>query len=309
MPGDAHSKVRSRQPEMLASGENRWLRKFREALAGKAEGIAGVEGARIVEEALRSRSPVEAVLVSESGRKHLERVNALIAAETRLLATSDKLFERVSATETPQGIAALVQAQAATFDDLLAGPGTPLVVVLVGVQDPGNVGTIIRTAEALGATGIATCRAGSLGTAHPFSPKVLRASAGSALRLPILDGVATAVLQAQLKIMQLTSFAAVSGGEPATPDSLPPWQADLRGPVAFFVGNEGAGLPADLEAAVDARIRVPLAEARGSAGRHVDSLNAATAASILLYEAARQRATAASDTTTPSKINSSGNKA
>ena len=294
---------------MLASAENRWLKKFREALAGKAEKIAGVEGARIVEEALRSQSAVEAILVSESGRKHLERVNAMIAADTRLLATTDKLFERVSATETPQGIAALVQAHPATFDDLLAGPGTPLVVVLVGVQDPGNVGTIIRTAEALGATGIATCRVGSLGTAHPFSPKVLRASAGSAFRLPVLDGVATAVLQAQLKIMQVTSFAAVSGAEPADENSFPPWQADLRGPVALFIGNEGAGLPADVEAAVDARIRVPLAEARGSAGRHVDSLNAATAASILLYEAARQRATSASEAAASANINSAGNKA
>jgi RNA methyltransferase, TrmH family len=294
---------------MLASAENCWLKKFREALAGKSAGISGIEGARIVEEALRSSSAVEAILVSESGRKHLERIQSLLPAETRLLATTDKLFDRLAATETPQGIAALVQAHAATFDDLLSGPGTPLLVVLVGVQDPGNVGTIIRTAEALGASGIATCRAGSLGTAHPFSPKVLRASAGSAFRLPILDGVATAVLQAQLKIMQVTSFAAISGGEPAAPDSLPPWHADLRGPVAFFVGNEGAGLPADVEAAVDARIRIPLAEARGSAGRRVDSLNAATAASILLYEAARQRATAARDSSAPSKINSAGNKA
>lgn len=280
---------------MITSRENRWLQSFRSALAGRAEGAVGIEGVRLVEEALRSSVPVEAVLVSESGRKHLERVGSLLTENTRVLATTDNLFERLAATESPQGIAALVRPSAASFDDLLAGSTTPLILVLVGVQDPGNVGTIIRTAEALGASGIATCRAGSIGTAHPFSPKALRASAGSAFRLPILDGVGVAVLQAQLRVMQVQIFAAVSGGHEPDPKSLAPWQADLRGPIALLIGNEGAGLPDDVASGADARIRIPLAAAYGAKDHHVESLNAATAASILVYEAARQRAASARD--------------
>lgn len=284
------ARARQRQPEMITSRENRWLQSFRSALAGKTEGAVGIEGARIVEEALRSAVPVEAVLVSESGRKRLERIQPLLGTSTRVLATTDKLFERLAATESPQGIAALVRPSAASFDDLLAGPATPLILVLVGVQDPGNVGTIIRTAEALGASGTATCRAGSIGTAHPFSPKALRASAGSAFRLPILDGIGAAVLQAQLRVMRVQILAAVSAGDESTPSSLAPWQVDLRGPVAILIGNEGAGLPPDVASAADARIRIPLAAAYGAKNHHVESLNAATAASILMYEAARQRA-------------------
>lgn len=283
---------------MLTSRDNRWLRDFRAALAGKAEGISGVEGPRIVEEALRSTIRVDAVLVSESGRRHLDRISGLVANETRLLATSDSLFENVAGTETPQGIAAVVRPAPASFDDLLSGPQAPLVVVLVGVQDPGNVGTVIRTAEALGGSGIATCRAGNIGSAHPFSPKVLRASAGSAFRLPILDGVSTAVLQTQLRVMNITLFAAVSDGEIAGMKARAAWEADFRGASAIFIGNEGAGLPTDVALAADVSVRIPLAEARRAGGRHVESLNAATAASILLYEASRQRARASTEFST-----------
>ncbi|HET9399315.1 MAG TPA: RNA methyltransferase [Candidatus Acidoferrales bacterium] len=280
---------------MISSRENRWLQSFRSALAGKSEGAVGIEGARLVEEAFRSAVPVEAVLVSESGRKHLGRVQPLVGENTRILATTDKLFERLADTESPQGIAALIRPSAASFDDLLAGPATPLILVLVGVQDPGNVGTIIRSAEALGASGIATCRAGSIGTAHPFSPKALRASAGSVFRLPMLDGIGVAVLQAQLRVMQVQILAAVSGEDEADANSVAPWQADLRGAIALLIGNEGAGLPADVASAADARIRIPLAPAYGSKSHRVESLNAATAASILMYEAARQRAASTRD--------------
>ena len=106
-----------------------------------------------------------------------------------MLRTTDKLFEGVAGTEAPQGVAALFRQRAWGFDDVLRGPGamrgsSPLVVVLAAVQDPGNVGTILRSAEAFGATGAVATR----GTADPWSPKALRASAGSALRLPVLRG-------------------------------------------------------------------------------------------------------------------------
>ncbi len=126
-----------------------------------------------------------------------------------MLRTSDRLFAHVAATEAPQGIAALVRPTAATLDDLLRG--TPLVLLMAGVQDPGNVGALVRTAEALGATGAAACSAGGIGTANPFGPKALRASAGAALRLPILRGVATSILLAQLRVAGVRVYAASPG--------------------------------------------------------------------------------------------------
>ena len=145
-------------------------------------------------------------------------------------------------------------------------------VVLVEVQDPGNVGTIVRSAEAFGATGLAATR----GTANPFSPKALRASAGSALRLPVLAGASAPVLLTQLRASGVRIFAASSERGAA------PHESNLRAAAALLIGNEGGGLPPEVERSADARIRIPVAAP-------VESLNAAVAASVLLYEAARQR--------------------
>lgn len=271
---------------MISSRENQWLRRFRAALGGRgaSEGLIGLEGAHLVEEALRSGLRAEAVLVGASGRRHLEGLRPLLGGDARVLETSDRLFAGVAATETPQGIAALVRAPAAVFDDLVRG--TALVVVLVGVQNPGNVGTIVRTAEAFGASGIATCSSDACGTANPFSPKAIRASAGSALRLPILHGVAASILLAQLRVAGVKLFAASrslpSAGAARDPRVLDVWDADLRDHCAVLIGNEGAGLPGNLSRPADALVRIPLA-----AG--VESLNAAVAAAVFLYEAARQR--------------------
>jgi TrmH family RNA methyltransferase len=290
----------------LSGRDNRWLKKVRAALRSgdsAAGSLVGVEGARLVEEALRSGLRVEAVLVSTSGERHLDRLARWIAPGVRVLRTTDRLFAGVADTQTPQGVAALVHPRAVAFDDIVCGAaGSPLVVVLVGVQDPGNVGTILRAAEAFGATGAAACASPTSGTANPLAPKALRASAGSALRLPVIRGVAVSILLAQLRIARVKLYAACPEPPPGgrgrgtvrdTETSLPlgasagqpilnPWEADLRGPAALLVGNEGAGLPPEVERSADALVRIPLA-----AG--VSSLNAAVAASVLLYEAARQR--------------------
>ena len=295
-----------RLSESIESRENRWLKRFRAVLSAAAvrrgespeiQGeIAGVEGVRLVETALRSGVEILAVLFSETGAKHLSRLAPWIPPEARLLRTTDRLFASASGTETPQGIAALVRPRVGTFDDLIRG--IPLVLVLAGVQDPGNVGTLVRTAEAFGATGIAACAAGAIGAANPYAPKALRASAGSALRLPIARGISAPVLLAQLRIAGVCVYAACPEGLPdgaaneTEKKPMAPWEIDWRGPAALLVGNEGAGLPSDLVHSADAIVRIPhaphphIAHQEGSPG---ESLNAAVAGSILLYEAARQR--------------------
>lgn len=282
----------SEKVSLIASRDNRWLKRFRAALAGErgGDGMVGVEGVRLVEAALGSGLPVEALLVSESGARHLARMAPVLPPDVPALRTSDKLFASVADTRTPQGIAALVRPRQATLEHLL--PGTALLAVLVGVQDPGNVGTIVRAAEAFGATGAATCPADGIGTADPFGPKALRASAGSALRLPIVPGISPAILLAQLRMAEVKVYAAVAAEtyDGASP-LLRPWDIDWKIPAAILIGNEGSGLPGEIVRGADARVYIPQAAA-ADAAVGIESLNAAMAASVLLYEAMRQRKSA-----------------
>jgi len=288
----------SDESDLITSRENRWLKRFRGALRGtgpaESEPI-GVEGPKLVEDALRSGLEAEALLVSESAEPALDSIlKAASVSEggiprSRILRTTDKLFASVAGTETPQGVAALFRAPEWGFEDILRGAAdengarsgaSPLVVVMAGVQDPGNVGTIVRSAEAFGATGVIAAR----GTADPWSPKALRASAVSALRLPLLRGIAIPVLLAQLKMAQVKIIATSGRG----PDSAQagsqesPSYPDLRDPAAIFIGNEGAGLAREVLHSADGTISIPMHPS-------VDSLNAGVAASIALFEAARQR--------------------
>lgn len=279
-------------PGILTSRDNRWLKEFRMALRGglpTESGSVGVEGVRLVEEALRSGCRIEAVLLSESGERHRERLAPLIGRPEMAfptLRTTDRLFEGLADTEHPQGVAALVQPRTASLDALLQAPAAacaPLLVVLAGVQDPGNVGTILRTAAAFGATGAVTSASGQFGTASPFSPKALRASAGAAFHLPILPGMSLPILLTQLKIANVRTLASsVHESHEGEQRILSPWEVDWCEPVALLVGNEGAGLPEEVERSADARIRIPMASG-------IESLNAAAAAAVLFYEASRQR--------------------
>jgi len=281
-------------PDIITSRENKWLKLFRAALRGTGPGSGeaiGIEGPKLVEEAIRSGLEADALLVSATGEAHLEPL--LLAASQseagirreRIFRTTDQMFARCAGTETPQGVAALFRQPEWNLEDILRGRAeangaysgeAPLVVVLAGVQDPGNVGTILRSAEAFGATGGVATR----GTADPWSPKALRASAGSALRMPLLRGIAAPVLLAQLKMHDVQIVAAsLRADRNAAPDHA---RRTLRGRAAIFIGNEGAGLAPEITRAADARLSIPMSET-------VESLNAAVAASLLLYEAARQR--------------------
>jgi TrmH family RNA methyltransferase len=280
--------------DTIHSRENKWLKAFRAALQGTGPDQGdpiGIEGRKAVEDALASGLKAQALLVSDAGERDLGHLLDVAGkSETGIprsliFRTTDKLFAGVSGTETPQGVAALFQQRLWGLEDALHGPpgrdgafsgAAALIVVLTAIQDPGNVGTIVRSAEAFGATGAIATR----GTADPWSPKALRASTGSALRLPILRRLAVPVVLAQLRISRVKIVAA----------SAKAWsRADatalaecLRGPAAIFVGSEGGGLPAEVEHAADARIAIEMSES-------VESLNAAVAASIVLYEAAKLR--------------------
>jgi RNA methyltransferase, TrmH family len=304
--------------EVLTSRESKWLKEFRVALRGglaTASGAVGVEGVRLVEEALSSGCKVEAVLFSEGGARWRERLAPLVGrAEVGfpVLRTTDRLFEGIADTAQPQGVAALVVPREVTLEELAGGkvavhsfqssvsekkteerpsnyearaPGersscAALIVVLAGVQDPGNVGTIVRTAAAFGATGVVTAATGQSGTASPFAPKALRASAGAALHVPVLTGMALGILLTQLKMMGIRTVASCVHQEGG--DAMAPWEVEWCEPVALLVGNEGAGLPEEVVHAADGRIHIPMAT-------QVESLNAGAAAAVVLYEAYRQR--------------------
>jgi TrmH family RNA methyltransferase len=281
---------------LISSRDNKWLKEFRMALRGglpTESGAVGVEGPRLVEEALRSACPIRAVLFSETGERHHSRLAQYLdrpEVSIPVLHTTDRLFEGIADTEQPQGVAALVAPRTFTFEELLRSPsnageecGSALILVLVGVQDPGNVGTIIRTAAAFGASAAITAASGQSGTASPFNPKALRASAGAALHLPVLAGQTAAAAVDQLRGAGIQVMAS-SSRESADFDLplLAPWQVNWCQPVALLIGNEGQGLPEELEQSADTRIRIPMSSS-------VESLNAAAAAAVLFYEAARQR--------------------
>jgi TrmH family RNA methyltransferase len=252
-------------------------------------GAVGVEGPRLVEEALRSACPIRAVLFSESGARHHTRLAPYLdrpEVAIPVLHTTDRLFEGIADTENPQGVAALVTPRPTSLEEIIRtgeGCSSALILVLVGVQDPGNVGTILRTAAAFGASAAITAASGQSGTASPFAPKALRASAGAALHLPVVGGHAAAAAIEQLRaaniyVMATSSRESDSNSQPL----LTPWQVNWCRPVALLIGNEGQGLPEEVERAADARIRIPISSS-------VESLNAAAAAAVLFYEAARQR--------------------
>jgi TrmH family RNA methyltransferase len=261
---------------IVQSKQNARLKELRAALArsGSGErGVAGIEGPNLVAEALRSGIELEAVFVAQGSERLLGGLR--IAPEVEILVVPQAVLTSALATETPQPVAALVRQPVWDWDHLLGlrRNSAPLVLVLAGLQDPGNLGTILRSAEAFDATGVISLP----GTVSAWNPKAVRASAGSVFRVPVIATTAEEAIP-RLHRAEATIFAT---GSRAAKEAH---QADLTRPAALIIGNEGNGVPGELAARADATIAIPCPGP-------VESLNAAVAASVLLYEAARQRAT------------------
>ena len=256
--------------EILTSPKNPFLKDVRRAaLKGTltTEGYCIAETFHLLEEALRSDLEVKVVLAAESVKSAVENhVRGL--RRTRVAVIPDELFDDLSATEAAQGVMALVKPPVWTLEHLFRG--SALVAVLDGLQDPGNAGGIVRTAEAFGATGLMFLK----GTVSPWNPKTIRASAGSIFRMPIVDGLDASLARAALRQRSLDVYATVAQGGKA------PHTADLTRRCAFIIGSEGRGVSESLrEGATALQIRTT----------GVESLNASVAAAVLLYEAHRQR--------------------
>lgn len=234
-------------------------------------GDCAVEGLRVIEEAIRSGVRFQAVLFSESGEKLAGRLLPQIGSHVETLVLPDKLFTGMVDSETPQGVAALVHFKQNSVADVLERAASGPVVVVAGLQDPGNLGTIVRSAEAFGAAGILLGE----GTVSPFNPKVVRGTAGSIFRLPMAQGMTSEMLS-ELRARRVRLLATSSH------KGIPLPVANLSLPLAVLVGGEGAGISKDLLAKADEIVAIPHSS-------HVESLNAGVAASIVLYEIARGR--------------------
>jgi RNA methyltransferase, TrmH family len=270
-------------PETITSAANPLLKEVRRAVARgslTAEGWCVAETFHLLEEALGSGSEVKTVLAAESKRAAVEALGRRLAG-VKVVLMPDALFAGIAATETSQGVMALVQPRQWKLEQLFKGKA--LVVVLDGIQDPGNAGAIVRAAEAFGGTGVLFLK----GTVSPHNPKTLRASAGSLFRVPFVHGVGSATAIATLRQNGIKLFAAMPAAArlqeplPGSATSVGSLAAtDLSGRCGLIVGSEARGVGAEWRSAA-APVSIPTVG--------VESLNAAIAASILLYEARRQR--------------------
>jgi TrmH family RNA methyltransferase len=262
----------------VTSRANPRVKQLRAAFAGRARlsgGLVAIEGEHLLFEAMRSGLVFKTIFVSER-----RSTPDWIPGNVELIELTEEVFASVMDTQSPQGIAALLVPPTWTIEDACPpstpGSDAPLLLIAAGLQDPGNLGTLIRTAEAFGANAVLT----TSGTVSEWNQKALRASAGSVFRVPVAD--VTPVEMTGLKSRGMRLLAAVAD-DPSDRKLVPVSAADLTTSCALMIGNEGAGLSEEWLQLADTRITIPMP------GR-IESLNAAVAGSLLLYEASRQRA-------------------
>jgi TrmH family RNA methyltransferase len=258
----------SRMMQLTSSKNPVLLRIRRAATSGRPtdDGLIVAEGPHLIEEAIRSEWQVERVFATA---RALGRYSQLLGSvDAEIVEVSERAFASFAATETTQEVLALVRPRYWTWADLL--PSSALVVALDGIQDPGNAGTIVRSAEAFSATGSIFLK----GCVRVANGKLLRATAGSIFRVPFLEGIAAAELIEQSELDGIRLYALTMDAT-ATLDDV-----DLKSRCALVVGGEGGGISRELLAAAQP-VSIPTAK--------VESLNAATACSIALFEAWRRR--------------------
>jgi TrmH family RNA methyltransferase len=225
-----------------------------------------VEGPHLVESALAAGAGIRQAFFL--GAKHKAIVKRIERSGAKVCEVSEKVLKKLTGTETPQGILAIVSIKKPTISDIDVEKGP--VALLDGVQDPGNVGTIVRTADASGASAVVVLQ----GTADPFSQKALRASSGSIFSIKIVQAQRKTVAE-ELKNMGLRMVATTLDADTSI------FEADLSGPLALVFGNETKGVSAELRKAADLPVKIPV---RGGA----ESLNVASSAAVALYEVMRQ---------------------
>ena len=267
------------QPILVTSRANARVKQLRAAFAGHARlsgGLVAIEGENLLREALDSGLPLKTIFLSERVAPP-----AWLPRGVELLVLAEEVFASAVDTQHPQGIAALLVPPVWKIESALpANDNAALLLLAAGLQDPGNLGTLIRSAEAFGATAVLT----TAGTVSEWNQKALRASAGSVFRVPVVQTDADQLIE--LKSRGVRLLAAVAPNSEAYSDSGSNSDvaayAGLINPCALMIGNEGAGLGEEWLALADARITIPTPGG-------VESLNAAVAGSLLLYEASRQR--------------------
>jgi TrmH family RNA methyltransferase len=231
--------------------------------------MVAIEGDHLLEEALRSGMILKTVFVTES-----RPVPRAVPRGVEVLRVTDEVFESVVETRSPQGVAALMVPPVHVIENVIGEKnGAALVLITVGLQDPGNFGTLVRSAEAFGASGVLT----TSGTVSAWNQKALRASVGSVFRIPVIE-VGASELE-ELRKRGLKLIAAVGTEQVGVVTAA---EMDFTTACALMIGNEGGGLAAEWLEMCDARVTIPCPGP-------VESLNAGVAGSLLLYEASRQR--------------------
>jgi RNA methyltransferase, TrmH family len=260
----------------ITSAANPRLKRLRAALRGgerDTQSPVAIEGVKLIQEAIQSQVQIEEIFMAESQRRDPEAgslIGQIRHLNTEVIEVADRVFASISSTESPQGLLALARLPRFELNALLEG--TPLLLVALELQDPGNLGTLLRSAEAFGARAVLLTRK----SASPSNPKVVRASAGSIFRMPCLTGFES---QALMDELVHRGFLLVATTPRAPVDFR---RASYRGKAALLIGNEARGLNDRVLRCVHTQVRIPMAGL-------VESLNAAIAVSIVLCEAARQR--------------------
>jgi RNA methyltransferase, TrmH family len=260
-------------PEMVVSSRaNARVKQLRAAFQGHARlsgGMVAIEGDHLLEEALRSGMVLKTVFVSE--RREVPRV---VPRGVEVVRLTEDVFASVVETQSPQGVAALLVPPVRALENVLGVADASLVLIAAGLQDPGNLGTLVRSAEAFGASGVLT----TPGTVSAWNQKALRASVGSVFRVPVVAVDASEMGALKRRGVRLIAAVGADGSGVVAAGEM-----DFTSACALMIGNEGAGLAAEWMEMCDARVTIPCPGA-------VESLNAAVAGSLLLYEASRQRA-------------------